>query len=327
MALQAWEYFKGVSSLNRDLLCQNLLYGLIDWLRWSTLQIGGYQNVAIGSASGLYGGDYSRLRLVKDPNFADGRVWEGFRSDWVWETGIYYTPQPTVASGVVVGGTLYPTASTTGNYAHYIDYRRGRVVFDSAIATTSVVQANFAHRTVNYVRATEPWFQELMFDSYKIDRTDYLISSSGQWGQLSSTRRTLPVVGIELVNRQGFKGYELGGGQYVYQDVIFYVMADNEDDKNQLVDILSMQNGKCIYMFNRGLLKESANYPYDLDYRGVPVDSPLQYTQLVAPTGDGGYRWRTAKFTNTKSDSMQAVNSWLYRGYVRTTCEIIMGDI
>ena len=323
MALRDWTRFKGITALDRDWLSQNLLYGLIDWMKWALLNIGGYQNITKGQLTN-FGGDASQLRYVNDPNFTNGQVWEGHRSDWVWETGIDWPVQPVAITGVWVNGT-YSTDS--GAYPHYVDYPRGRIVFTSGLSPTDIVQAEFSHRTINVVKSEEHWFQELMYDSYNVSRTDFLTAGSGNWDQLAQTRRQMPAIGVELVNRRGYKPYQLGGGQWVYQDVLFYICAENPDDARQYSDILTNQNDMTIWIPNRGLMKEDARYPIDLDYRGVPLANPMQFPQIVAPTGQGGFQWRKIQFNNNHEEGMEPVNNWLYRRVVRSSLEIIMENI
>jgi hypothetical protein len=134
----------------------------------------------------------------------------------------------------------------------------------------------------------------------------------------------MPVVGIELANRR-FEPYELGSSwHYVYQDVIMYVLSQTEDDRNQIVDILSQQNNKVIWTYNRGLMKDNDAYPPDLDINGSPINTPLQFPDLVAPTGDGGFRYRKVVMGDMRVQVMDQVNQDLYRGLLRTTFEGIV---
>jgi hypothetical protein len=324
MALADYEQFRGISHIRRDSFTQNLLYSFIDWLKWSTLQVGGFQNVDATFASGIYGGDFSRLRLVEDPNYSDGQVWEAFRSDWIWETGVSYNVQPIVCSGIWVDGTWYATG-VSGAYAHYVDYPQGRVVFQSAIATTSIVTTDYSHRTISYVKGSEPWFRELLFDAYRIDRPDFFGEGSGQWDQIAKNRRHLPVVAIEMGGRR-FEPFEIGSSKnYVFQDAVIYVLAESEDERNQIVDIISQQHDKTIWIYHRGRLKESGTYPYDLNRLGSPIDSPLQFPQLVAPTGDGGFRYRKVVLGDMRVQVMDRLSGGrLWRGMLRTTFEGIV---
>jgi hypothetical protein len=324
MALADWESFRGVTDIRRDDFNQNLLYSFIDWLKWSTLQVGGFQNVQYANASGILGGNFSRLRPVEDPNYTDGQVWEGFRPDWVWETGVSYDVDPRECSGVYVDGTFYATATESGTYEHTVNYPQGRVVFSSAISPTATVNCDYAYRTIHYVKSSEPWFREIIFNTHRVDRSDFLTAGSGQWSQLAATRRYLPAVGVELTTRRSDM-FELGSSkQYVYQDMIIYVISQTEDDRNQIVDILSQQHDKTIWIYNRGRLKDLGNYPPDLDIYGTPVDTPLQFPTLVAPTGDGGYQYRKVVLGNMRVQVMDQVNEQLYRGMIRTTFEGIV---
>lgn len=323
MALQDYQQFKGVTDWFEDSYSDNLKYGLIEWMRWSFLQIGAFQNVTAGQASGLYGGHPAILRPVSDPNFSDGRVWESIRSDWVWETGISYSTEPKKCSGVYVGGTFYDTDTTTGTYEHYIDYPRGRVVFNTPISTSSNVKSDYAFRTVSVDLAKKPYMQEMLYGSLNVERSDFNIAASGSHNQIAQTRRQLPTIGVELGNRS-YSPYQLGGGQYSYQDIILYVLAENMSDRDKLVNILSNQNDKAIWLTDRKTLKDSGLYPYDIDVYGKKVSSPIQYPQL---SSNSSYQWSLVQIRNTTTQHLQTFNNWLYRGAVRFTCAAIFQNI
>lgn len=140
------ESFKGVNNLGDSLLSDQLESNLFAWCTWSSLGIGAFANITL-PASGAYGGTPSLLRLSEDPNYQSGQVWEGFRKDWVWETGVNYAYQPIRVSGVYVNGTFQPVTGT-GTYAHTIDYPAGQVVFNNPISPSSNVQCEFSYRTV-----------------------------------------------------------------------------------------------------------------------------------------------------------------------------------
>jgi len=324
MALSDWGQFKGISNIEHDQYSQNLFWGLQQWLNWNGLYIGAFQNIDHTNASGILGGDFSQLRLVRDPRYTSGQVWETFRSDIVWETGVSFTPEPTKMSGVFVDNVWKETASETGAYTHYIDYHNGRVVFTSAISTSAVVKSDFAHRTMSFVDANEPWFQELLFESYRIERSDYLAAGSGQFDQLAEIKRQLPVCGLELANDRSQRPYQLGGGQWVDQDVLMYICTENKRERDQWLDALSMQNDRTIYLLNRKRMKEDAGYPHDLDFRGMTVANPTQYPEMVQPTGQGGFQWTNVDMMDTRGQVMETMNGWLYRAVIRTTFSIIL---
>ena len=327
MACQSYEIFKGVTDWREDNLASNFQYGLKEWSRWAMLQAGGFENVLKSQADGLYGGHPSILRPVVDPNYTNGRVWEGIRSDWIWETGVSYSVTPLVCSGVFVNDSFKTTATEVGAHAHYIDFPRGRIVFDSAISTVSNVRCDHAFRIPTIGYSKKPWTQELIYGTLNMERTDFLTAASGSHSQLGEARRSMPTVAIELAQRRGYHPYQIGGGQFVYQDVLLYILTEHRSERDNLLDIFSNQNDKVIYLPDRKLMKESAQFPVDIDLEGRPVSNPKQYPDIIAATGDGGFQWARIMLKNAQGQMMQTTNSWLYRGVVRLTGEAIFENI
>lgn len=317
--------FKGVASINEDLILNNLLYGVIDFYNWSMLVIGGYTNITrTPPISGVFGGQKFRLRPVKQDGYTNGQVWEGFRGNWVWETGIpVVTTQPIKPTGVWVNNIFQP-ATGVGSYSHYVDYPRGRVVFNTAVPVTSTIETEFSTRTVRFEPAESETVRRLMFDSWSVNRADFLLANSGNWSDVYDTRLQLPLIGVEVCKRSSFAPYQLGGGQYAYHDVVLYIITDNLTDNNQLTDILRMQNDRSIWLINRKTMKDAATYPCQLDYRGTPVASSWQYPELV---NESGYRWTSAYLSNTTSYNLNIPNPSLFGTVVQTTVEIILESI
>lgn len=316
---------KGTTHFKKDALSENIEYSIIDFYKWGFLNIGAYQNISRSPAtSGVYGGDRFRLSRVNDPRFTNGQIYQGFRNDWVYETGVSFSPAPTSVS-IYVDGVLKPTNDSA--YGHYIDYPGGRVVFNTAPASTKLIEANFCHRTVSFFPATTPWFRELMYDSYNISRSDFITAaaSGGIWNPLSQNRLQLPMVGVETVSIPKFKGLQLGGGQFAYIDVLYYIFAENDSDRKQIRDIIASQNDRTVWTYDRGVMKESPNWPLVLDYRNTPVNGFLTYPSLVNESN--GYRFRKIAFADTYAEDMELDNSFLYKSVVRTTCEITMPNI
>ena len=322
--------FKGVTSLHKDSLTNNLLLGVQDFLSWGFLEVGGFQNITRSPAvSGSFGRTSSRYRLRNsdDPSYEAGQVWEGFRNDWVWESGVKYNDtKPIQVSGVWIDQAFYLPADST--YSHFVDYPNGRIVFDYPVPTTKKIEANFTHRTVGVSLASEKFVQQLMFDSFDIEDLDtYLISSSGTRNQLGERRLQLPIIALEAVNSQQRKGFQLGGGEYVYNDILFHVFADNEFEKNSIKDAILNQHEKVIYLVDRGLMRENKKYPLQLDRNGSPVKNARNYRDLIVPSGDGGFRWKQARWEKMTCTDMSPVNSWLHRSTVRATFSTIQGVV
>ena len=342
MAAEDHTQFKGITKIGMESISTNLLNGIIDFYQWALLSIGGFQNINIPTA-GFSGGNRHSLYPVKDPNYTDGQVWAGFRSDWVWETGIptdNINQQPIRVSGIFVDNTFNPVTPYKDREVHsgtskgYVDYPGGRIVLDNAIATTSTVSCEFSHRYASVISADTPWYRELQFNSYNVEDDDYGAFGTGNWSQLSETRRHLPLIAVEIVPRRTFKGYQLGGGQWIYQDVLFHVLAENALDRNQLVDVVSLQNDKTIWIPHYGVIQESSKFPVNLDFRGSPQPSSIMYPDLVGPTADktepkpkGGFRHRKVFITDTKVQEIGEINTHLFGAVIRSTFEIVEGSI
>lgn len=300
--------------------------GLIEYFDWALLEKGNYFNVSLGEL-GPSGQDMSRLALSQDERYAAGRVWEGFRKNWVWQSGVSFNPSPIVGtnhakpgiSGVYINDTFYPS-TTTGQYAHYIDYYNGRIIFNSPIPTGSKVQAEYSYKWINIVYPNSvPWLQEIQTATLE-PNSIFLQKEKGSYNVLPEARLQLPAIAIEIVPTRTFRGYQLGGGQWIYTDVIFHCLAEDEHTRNKLVDIVSLQNDKIISVFNTNLINSSGVFP--LDYRGVPVSGALRYPDLVEKY-DGG----RLRLTETVVSNMTAISSNIFGGIVRVKTEAIKSNI
>lgn len=312
---------KGTTSISEDLLSTQLEANIVSFFNWGMLNIGGFTNYQRPN-SGPSSENRNRLRLVKDPNYASGRVWEGFRRDWVWESGVYTQPstyQPIQVSGVWVDTVFYPIIiPATGVKSHVVDYPNGRIIFNTALPTGSVVEASFSTRFAHFTTANAPWFRYLQQNSYQSDSPDFLATSSGLWNQLSQTRTQCPTVAVEIVPNRTFSPYALGGGQYVKQDVIYHIITETKNDCNKLMDIISYQNDKTIKMYDTNAMATAGAYP--LNYSGSIATGAKTYPFWVEESGNGGYYNKTCSFEKTRINEVGILSPVLYLAQVRTTC-------
>ena len=314
---------KGFDSVFSSSTNNELQDNLIEFFDWGLLKKGNYFNVDLNEQS-MDGEDYSKLRMSDNPHFSAGKAWEGFRKNWIWQSGITSSagdPAPLVGtdplipgiSGVYVDSTFYPS-DTTGAYAHKVDYFNGRVVFDNPIPTGSLVQAEFSYRYINVVYANNlPFIRELQYRSLEdAEPNEDLVPAE--------MRVQLPAIAIEIVPRRTFKGYAIGGGQYVYTDVLFHCLAENEFTRNQLVDIVSFQNDKTVVLFDSNSIAKSGDFP--IDSYGYPLPSALRYPDLVTK-----HRGNRVFLQNNIVTSMNTINTNFYAATVRTTAELVKASI
>ena len=285
-----------------------LLDNLVNFYDWGFLDRGSFFNIKIPQ-SGIYGGDRHKLRLVDDPNYSDGQVWEGYRQNWVWESGISATAtQPTRISGVFVDNTFYATGNVTKPF--YIDYPNGRVVFDSAQTTTSTVQLEYSHKWVEVVAAEGiPWFRQIQQNSFRTDE-GFQVSNSGGWAQLGQTRVQLPAIAIEVVPPKSMEGYQLGGGQWVNNEVVFYVMTENHWECANLMDSILYQNERTIHLFNPTEVALSGAFPFN--YRNELTEHALPsglYPNLI-----DNFLYRRCWISDSKGTEISQLSPELYIG-------------
>ena len=319
-------HLKGFNSVKDTTLNNEIQDNMVEFFDWALLKKGNYFNVTLGETA-PNGYDYSKLRLSSDERFTAGTCWEGVRNNWVWQSGVNYSPAPLVGtnntkpgiSGVYVDDTFYPT-TTTGDYAHHVDYFNGRVLFDSPIPTGSKVQVEHSYKWINIVYANSvPWLREVQYRSYDING-EFFQAAKGDWDMPPEARLQLPAIAIEIVPRRTITGYQLGGGSYVDTDVLFHCLAEDEMTRNKLVDIVSLQNDKTFYAFNSNSIAASGDFP--LDYKGSPVSGAMNFEELVLKHYGPDIRLK-----NSSVQGMDVINSNFCAGIVKLTAEVIKTNV
>lgn len=296
----------GINNLSDSNPSQLIEDGLISFFDYGLLSIGNFINV-----------EDETLKLDYDPNYSNGQVWRFRNKNLVWESGVNALVGDDVAypgvSGIYVDGTYY-SRSTTGNYAYDLDHINGRVVFDSAISTTSSITASYSHKYIDVIPVKDlPHLQEI-FD----DRTGFSISNSGEYRNDPRATSDLPFIGVELVDRRSFRPYQLGGGQYMSNDVLFHCVSSSKEEVNKLKDIVSMQNDRVIRLLDNDKIYNSGVYP--VNYNGVPVSGAMQYPDLVTYYP----HTKTLRLFNTSLDSTSNIDSQVIIKTVRTSTEMVL---
>lgn len=312
-------FLKGISTFGDATITTHVRENLISFFDNGLVEKSGFVNVEIPT-TGYYDGLEHRLRPVSDPRYNDGQVWEGFRSNWVWQSGngaltSTDSSYPGV-SGVYINDTFYPT-STDGDYAHHINHPLGRVIFDTAISTNSRVECSYSYKYVNVTRVDGlEWFKQIQINSERADNANF-ISNSGEWGILGDNRLQLPAIGIELVNSRRMIGYQLGGGQTIFTDFLFHCVAEDAYDRDHLMDIVMLQNDKIIRAYD--LNDISSNNAFPLDYRGVPVSGALLYENLISD-----YEGNHIRLIDAGIDSVYSLTPNIHVGTVKFRTEVIV---
>jgi hypothetical protein len=310
---------KGFTTFGDATITTHVRENLISFFDYGLIEKSGFINVEIPT-TGYYGGLEHQLRAVDDPRYDYGQVWEGFRSNWVWESGLGALTSSDNAnpgvSGVYVNDAFYST-STTGTYSHYINHPLGRVIFDSPIDTNSTVTCQYSYKYVNITRADGlEWFKQVQQYSERADNTNF-VNNSGEWAILGDNRLQLPAIGIELINSRKMTPHALGGGQHIFTDFLFHCVAEDAYTRDHLMDIVSLQNDKVLKAYD--LDDISSNNVFPLDYRGVPVSGALTYPNLVS-----AYEGNHIRLIEASIDSVYSLTPNIHIGTVKLKTEVIV---
>lgn len=282
-----------VGDFGQTMVEESLKVNAISFFDWGLLNVGAFGNVRLNS-SGAYGANLSRLRPVKHPNYADGQVWEAFRANWVWETGITYSTSPISISGVFINGGFVPNGSG-GDYAFRLNYPLGYIIFASSLPLNTQVNLEFSYKKVAIQGDQVPWFRELMAGTYRPDQSSFTQFGSGQWNSLSQNRLQLPAIVVEVAPQTNFVPAAIGGHFYRDQDVLFHVFAEAPNEANKLRDIIKAQENKTIYLYDVDKVNSSGRY--GLFMNGMINPSAYMYPQLLNPQPNG-FRYTRAYFKN-----------------------------
>lgn len=315
VANQTSTQFKAIEKIGKRLFMNELETNLKMFLDWSFLQIGTFYNVDIPT-SGQYGGDFSTLRPVKDKQFTDGKVWEGVRKEWVWESDLDFIVQPNPVTGVVVDGGVVASG-------FHVNHPLGRIVFDTAISTSSIVKVSHTYRGVQVYKSDDaPWFRELQYGSYRAEDAQFQQTTKGEWSIGGHHRVQLPAIVIECVPRAYSTPYEMGNGtaQFRNQDILLHIIAENGFDRNQLVDTLLLQQDLNMVLYDTDEVIASGDYP--LNYRGSLTAADLNYPDLVEQ-----HPWEKARWKSVVAAEVESPHPQLYEAKVRVTFEAILGEL
>lgn len=320
--------FKGIQNIGQDTYSDILRANIISFIDWGLINNGGFFNVTIPT-SGIYGGNGKEvLKPTKDPRYSDGQVWQAQRGNWVWQSGLKTQIQPIQCSGVQVDGNFYPL-NTSGTYSHYIDYPRGRIVFNNPISLNSVVKAEYSYKWVNVVDARDYTFLKTMqFDSLNTSNVQFNSIGSGDYDKTIDTRLQLPLIAIDVSNRTRMVGYEIGNASnYVYKTIICDIYGENDRNSNKLNDILTYQKDKTIYLYDTNEISRQRRFP--LDSRGSINSGALTYPQLTEPSSLGGFRLinnctGTLLFKDAEGVNGSWISPTLYYSIVKYQTESIL---
>lgn len=267
---------KGLDSFHKTQLLESLGPNIIMFFDWGFTNAGAFNNVKLGNLD-INGGDKSVLKLASDPNYSTGKVWQLPSRNIVWESGVNNGSAINI-SGLYYNSSFLPL-NTSGNFAYNIDYKNGRVIFDSGLPSNSVVKMEYSHKIIDIKEARESKLMQYMQLDYNTTSTQY-INSSGEASILSPNKIQLPHIAIEVSPNIVSKPYELGSFTELREiDILCHVFSKDYSYKEKIGDILINQKDKGFFLLDIDMIARSGDFP--LDYRGYKKSSVKTYPTLV----------------------------------------------
>lgn len=314
--------FTGIQSIGSTKLLNELENNYKSFLDWGFVNIGAFTNVKIPTQN-ISGFNLHILKPTQDKNQSTNAVWQTPRKDWIYESGIAFSGQnPINISGVYVNSTFFagPTGNTTLGYK--MNYPEGKIIFNKSVAPTSIVHLEYSYRNIQIYKMEEfPYWKEIQQRSLE-NKTGFSLSDKGDFTIGSEYRVQLPAIIIESVARSNNSPFQLGSKDLIMeQDTLFHILADNPSDKNNIVDIIRLQQDRYIQLYRTDTVIKSGIYP--LNYDGSKNINGQNYNNIV---NNDIYKWRECRLKNITISDINFTNMRMFGAVVRVTNEIICGS-
>lgn len=240
---------------------------LCEWLSWSLLHANSFINITGDETTPS---PEMSLKLTRVPGIADGRCWESRRSNWVWEGNLVDVDTPPISPQVYLNTSLVDPS------LYRIDYPSGRVVFNTPLATNSVVSAKYSCRFHQVYDSNHPF-------SYKVDslslrpddpRWETNTKEGGELEVLAKDRLQLPSFFVSPQGGFRHRAYEMGStSNEVWEDFRILCLAETKPDLVWMKDVICEQVDCSPSTFNINSTSPALNQ------HGYLVGSPTTYEQ------------------------------------------------
>jgi hypothetical protein len=223
---------------------------------------GFYENIASGTTN-YEGTDMSVLFPVQnDPLWpvdsgASQHIWQGYRRNWVSESGVVSVydgtwTAPIIASGVYINNNFHIPRGFDGTSGIAVDRRNGRVIVESGIPYGYTVRLNHA---VKQVWVDTVARDMIAYQTTNTDNTDRLITNTAPSGDVGQ----LPMVLMEIATMGSPQGLQLGAG-IIYRPIIdLHVIANNRVDKDDIVDAILLRTHNTMVMVDLDKVETSGS--------------------------------------------------------------------
>jgi len=270
---------KRIANFDRPTTTELIEANLRDYFDWGCVQAGGFVDAPVLDPGRSDPYADSTLTAVEAPGYAPFSAWRTRRPNWCHERRMADGVAPVVPDGVYVDGVFHETASTTGVFAHRLDFVRGMVVFENPLLPSSIVQVAHSWKRVGFHRSTTPWFQEVVLDGWAYEEEQ---GGSGDSADvLELNRIAVPAVVVEVASSSVDRGYEVGGSALWKRPIaLLHVLAATPDDRDRVADLIVDQFGASIPMYDLAARRQADEF--ELDASGGLRPGSRTYPEAVA---------------------------------------------
>jgi len=314
--------FMGVENFGSTLILNELENNYKSFLDWGFINIGAFTNVSIPTQN-ISSFNLHILKTTEDNNQTNKTVWQSARKDWIYESGISYSGvSPILVSGVYVNSTFYPGPTGNNTLGYRINYPEGKIIFNKPVPPSSVVQAEYSYKNVQIYKMEEfPYWKQIQYNSLE-NKAGLSLSDKGDFAISSEHRVQLPAIIIEPVARSDSRPFRLGDKSLIIQqDLLLHVLSDQPRDKNNIIDIIRIQEDREIWLYNTNQIIKSGIYP--LNFNGSKNINGQNYYNIV---NNDSYRWLKCRITDVTISDINFTNIRMYGAVIRVSNEIIFTD-
>lgn len=202
-------------------------------------------------------------------------VWQGYRKNWVSESGVQQvyadSVDPVLVSGVYINGEFRtPTDfNLGGGLGVAIDRLNGRVIIESGLNASDTLEIEHSYKNI--------WVDTISRDMITnqitaIDNTKRVIINNVPSGEIGQ----LPMVLMEIKTNPSPDGLQLGGGIIFRPTVDIHIVSNSRYDKDELVDAFTLRSFNTIQMVDLDAA------PSQFTFNGNYASGYKSYTQLKA---------------------------------------------
>ena len=223
---------------------------------------GWYDNVASGETD-WHSNNLSRLFPVQnDPyapvdNSATINVWQGYRKNWVSESGVNMHVsgfvEPSIVRSGLWNGAQHASTSFDGTNGVEFDFRNGRMIIESGLPFDTVVEIEHSYKEV--------WVDTVSRDMVTtqitaIDNTRRVVINNAPSGEIGQ----LPMVLMEINDNPSPDGLQLGGGIIFRPTLDLHIVTNTRYDKDELIDTLMLRTFETIQMVDMDAVSGQFTY-------------------------------------------------------------------